>query len=146
MTALSFTVNKISTDPAKGSVLKQFRAASAISSPIGKAVYVNSSGKVELADANVTATEARAIGIIVAVPNVYSENAIAADEHCTVCLFGPVYGFASLAEGTYGWVSKTAGEIDDTAPTGGAYQYVLGQCLEEDCFFVHPGMDIPSSV
>lgn len=146
MTAISFTVNKISTDPAKGSVLKQFQAASAISEPLGKPVYVDSDGNVALSDANATATEARAIGIIVALPNRYSENSIPAGESLTVCVFGPVWGFSGLAEGTYGYVSKTAGEIDDTAPTGGAYQYVLGQCLEQDCFFVHPGMAIPASV
>ena len=146
MTVLSFTANKISADPAKGSVIERFPAASAITSPLGKAVYLTTAGKVELADANVTAAEARAIGIIVAVPNAYSENAIDTDEYCSVCRFGPVYGFSSLAEGTFGYVSKTAGEIDDTAPTSGAWQYVLGQCMTEDTFFVNPGIAIPASV
>ena len=146
MTALGFTANKISTDPSKGSVLKAFPAASAISAPLGKAVYIDSDGKVELADANVTVAESRGAGVIVAVPNTYGENSIGADEYCTVCVFGPVYGFSSLAEGTYAWVSKTAGELDDTAPTSGAFQYIMGYCAEADCFFVHPGIAAPESV
>ena len=146
MTALAFTAKNISIDPAKGSIRKEFQAATAITEPLGKAVYIDSDGKVELADADVTVAESRGAGIIVAVPNTYGENSIAADEYCTVCVFGPVYGYSSLAEGTYAWVSKTAGELDDTAPTSGAFQYIMGYCAETDCFFVHPGIAAPASV
>lgn len=146
MTALSFTASKISSDPAKGAVNRSFQASTTITNPLGKPVYLTAAGKLALADADATVTEAQAIGIITAVSNEYGENSLTTDEWATVTLFGPVYGFSSLAEGTYGYVSKTAGEIDDTAPTGGAFQYIIGQCMAEDCFFVNPGIDSPNSV
>ncbi|GEM_PF-2812257 len=146
MTALSFDATKISTDPLKGAVNNKFQAASAITAPLGKAVYLDTDGKIALADADVTDVEARAVGVITAVSNQYGENALATDEWCTVTQYGPVYGFSGLAEGTYAWVGATAGELDDTAPTGGAYQYIVGQCHGDDVFFVNPGISAPESV
>ena len=146
MTALAFTAKNISIDTGKGSVVRPFPVATAIATPLGKVVYVDSNGAVELADADVTVAESRAVGVIVAVPNTYGENSIAAGENCSVCVFGPVFGFSALAEGTYAWVSKTAGELDDTAPTSGAFQYIVGYCEDTDTFFVNPGIAARASV
>lgn len=145
MAALSFTAKNISVNPSQGSIVRSYKAASSISSPLGKAVALDSNGDIILADANASQSAATAIGVIVALSNVYAENAtLAAGESCAVCVFGPVWGFSGLAEGGYGWVGTTAGEIVDTAPST-AYQYTLGQNLTSACFFVRPGIASPSS-
>jgi hypothetical protein len=142
MGALSYTAAKISADPAKGSVLRNFEAGAATAP--GKAVYIDSSEKVQNAIGTALATSI-AVGIVVGVPNQYGETTIAAGERCTVCLFGPVYGWASLSAEKLGYVSKTtAGQIEDTAPTD-AYQYTVGYPVEDDVFWVHPGIAAPVS-
>lgn len=145
MAALSFTAKNISVNPAQGSIVRSYKANAAITNPLGKAVALNSSGEIIEADANLSQAAATAIGIIVALPNIYSETgSLAAGEYAAVCVFGPVWGFSGLAEGTYGWVGTTAGQLLDAAPST-AYQYALGHCLSEECFFVRPGIASPVS-
>lgn len=143
MAALSFTAANVSADQNQGAVIRNFEAASAVS--VGKPVYVNSDGKIALADANVSETEARAVGLVVNSADMHGATDIAAGARASVCVFGPVYGFSGLAEGTYAWVGATAGELVDTAPTGGAYQFIVGQALASDVFFVNPGTSKPAS-
>jgi hypothetical protein len=142
MTALSYTAAKISADPDKGSVLRNHLVAEAMS--IGNFVALDSDGSIVLTDANALAT-GRGYGQVVAAPNYYGETTLAVGERASVCVYGPTYGWDSLAEGTYGYVSETAGAVDDTAPTGGAYQFIMGHCVESDVFFVNPGMAAPVS-
>jgi len=143
MTALSFTAKQISADPANGAVLRNHEAAAALA--VGVGVALNSSGKLVKSDANGSST-AQFYGIVVAPVNQYGETTIASGERCTVCIWGPVFGWTGLAEGTVGWVSETAGEIDDTKPASAAYQFGAGYAIEEDVFFVHPGINTPVSV
>lgn len=136
MTALTVTAANVSADQNVGSIVKPYQAASA--SSVGQSVYKDSDGKIAPSDADAGTTQARAFGIIVAAANQYGETSIAADEWCSVCEFGPVYGFSDLTPGEYGWVSKTAGEIEGTKPTS-AVQRILGHAQADDCFFVNPG-------
>lgn len=143
MAALSITAKNVSATQDQGAVIRNYEAAAALT--VGQLVYLNSSGKVDKADANLSLEASRAIGIVVAGANTYDETTIAAGSRCSVCVFGPVYGFASLTPGTYGWVGTTAGEIVDAAPTT-AYVYVVGQAVDADTFFVQPGISSPASV
>jgi hypothetical protein len=137
MTALTVTAANVSADQNMGSIVKGYQALSACS--VGQAVYLDgTTGKVAPADADAGTTEARGFGIIVEAANQYGETSIAADDYCSVCEFGPVYGFSGMTPGAYGWVSKTAGEIDDTKPTS-AVQRILGHAQAADVFFVNPG-------
>lgn len=144
MAALSFTAANISADPIQGSIIRNKQAGAAVS--VGQAVYIDSDGKVQPADANVSLTTSMGHGVVVNSASLYGETSIASGAYCSICVFGPVYGFTGLAEGTQAWVGATAGEIVDTAPTGGAYQRVMGYALESDVFFVDPGQSTPGSV
>lgn len=145
MTALTVTAAKVSANQNQGAVIRPYRAGGTVS--LGQAVYLDSNGYVQAADANTAAvTTARAVGIVVATSDPYGSTSAAANESVSVCLSGIVYGFSGLTPGAYGWVSKTAGEIEDTAPTGGAYQYILGQAMSATEFYVNPGIYQPASV
>lgn len=144
MAALSFTAANISADPNQGSIIRNFEAGGTVA--VGKPVYIDSDGKVQLTDANVSATEALGHGIVVNSASLYGDTSIAAGQRCSVCVFGPVYGFTGLAEGTQAWVGATAGELVDTAPSGGAYVRVMGYAVASDVFFVDPGQSTPASV
>lgn len=114
---------------------------------VGEIVFVAADGEVELADAdNGNALAARAIGIVVAVSDTYGGTTAKIGDSVTVCVYGRVGGFTALVEGTYGFVSETAGQIDDTAPTGTTNQYRVGIAHGETIFFVNPGMSAPVSV
>jgi hypothetical protein len=147
MTALTFVAGDISADWNRGSIIEQgFQNGVAVS--LGQAVYLDANNVWQLADADVAALNARAVGIVVGVPSgyIYGETSAPINSFPAVCTFGPVYGFQLLSSGQYGWVSKTAGAIDDTAPTGGAYQYILGRSIGASEFFVDPGLTQPASV
>lgn len=145
MTAITAPTTKISADQAKGSVLRNVQLAEAMTLGTDLAVALDSSGKLVKADAN-DSSKARAIGILVAGSNLYGETSLPAGSYGTVCVFGPVYGFSSLAEGTYVWVSETAGELDDTAPSSAAYQHIVAQCMSTGILHVMPGISTPTSV
>lgn len=125
-----------------GAVIRNYMAGGTV--VVGNAVYLDSDGKVQKADANASLAASRAIGIVVNTSSLYGETSAPAGSYVSVCVFGPVYGFSGLAEGTFGWVGTTAGEIVDAAPST-AYQYILGQCDAADIFFVRPGIENPTS-
>lgn len=113
---------------------------------VGDAVYIATDGFVYQADANVLVANAKGRGVVVNSDDLYGTTAIAATRHCSVALFGPVYGFSGMTPGTTGWVSTTAGKIADTAPTGGAFQEPMGYAVTDSIFFVDPDMSTPGSV
>lgn len=145
MGTLSVTPGKVSADQSQGAVIRNHQAAAEITDAPGKAVSLDSNGKVVLADADGSEALSRGVGVIVNTVDQYGGTTVPANGRCSVCWFGPTYGWDSLTPGTFGWVSKTPGNVDDTAPTT-AYQYILGQCMAGDVFFVNPGMKQPESV
>lgn len=129
----------------EGAVLRHFQAGATIS--VGQLVFVAADGEVEVADAdNGNARAARAIGIVVAVSDEYGGTVANAGDGLTVCVYGAVSGFTSLVESTYGYVSETAGQIEDTPPTGQTNVYIVGIAHAENIFFVNPGITAPTSV
>jgi len=144
MAALTVTAAKVSASWDQGAIIRHYVVADAITSARGKAIALDANGKAVLADANGSATLPRAIGICVETGDEYGEANVAANGTIAVCVFGPVYGFSGLTPGAYGWVGTTAGEVVDAAPST-AYQYVIGQAVEDDVFFVNPGLSVPNS-
>lgn len=149
MTVLTITTQNISATWDRGSVINNYVAAVALT--IGQAVYIDSNNKANPAKAD-SAADAQAVGIVVGAPNFYGESGIPAGQYAAVCIAGPVYGFGAsiggnpLSSGEYIWIDKTtAGVMNDTAPTGGAYQYVIGQAVDGETIFVRPGLTSPAS-
>lgn len=140
MTALTVTAAKVSADPMLGAIIRNFQAAATIT--VGKLVALDSNGKLTLADGNGTDATAKAVGVCVAVGNEYGETSVAANGYASVCVHGVVYGFSGLTPGAYGYVSDTAGSIEDT--TSGTNSLNVGQAVAADAFFVRPGMIEPS--
>lgn len=148
MTALTKTAANISASEERGAILRRFTANESMTP--GDVVYLDSNNKVNKAKAD-SAAHARAIGIVVIPDNFYGESTIASGGTATVCVFGPVWGW-NVSNSTYMisglpvWVDKTtAGILNDTAPTGGAYQFQVGHMLGNDTIFVDPGTTSPSS-
>lgn len=145
MADATVTAANVSADPWMGSVIRNVVAGATLAP--GDVVYINSSGQAALADADVSALVVDGIGIVVNTTDWAGSTAIASGDRCAVCVFGPVYGFASLTKGIYYWVSKTAGKLADTAPTSGAYQKRMGYALDDGVtFWVNPGSAAPASV
>lgn len=145
MSDVTTTPANISADWNRGSIVEPYLAN--VELTVGDVVYIDSNGKLNKADADVAILNSRSLGIVVTGPNLYGETTIAAGQYAAVCIFGPVYGLsATMPTSQVGYVSKTAGKLDDTAPTGGAFQYVVGHWINTDTFFVEPGQGAPASV
>ena len=149
MTVLTITTQNISSDWDRGSTIANYIAAVALT--IGQAVYIDSNNQAHPALAD-SAQDANAIGIVVGAPNFYGESGIAAGQWAAVCIDGPVYGFGAaiggsgLVNGELIWIDKTtAGVMNDTAPTGGAYQQAIGHAVGNDTIWVSPGVSSPVS-
>jgi len=138
MAGLSLTAAKIRALTENGAVIRPYDAGEALT--VGNLVYVASDGDVMKADANATQAAARAIGIVV--QSFDGETTVANATPCSVCVFGPVAGFASLTPGANGYVSDTAGQIEDAVAT---YDRIVGYAERTDVFFVHPEQNDPSS-
>ena len=110
---------------------------------VGELVYAASDGDWNLADANTTAAAARALGVVV--ESYDGEEDIADAAACSVCIFGPVTGLATITPGANYYVSDTAGSIADAAAT---YDRIVGFGVEiagSNVLFLHPQMNDPSS-
>jgi hypothetical protein len=138
MADITFTAAEIKPLPFNGAVLRQHRAGGTIT--VGHLVYLASDGDVERADGNVSDTVAKAIGI--AVESYDGETTINSGDPVTVCVFGPVSGFASLTPGTILWVSDTVGRISDAA---GTFDRAIGYAERGGIVFVNPDINTPSS-
>lgn len=143
MAAVTITPANISANWDRGSVIIDYPTA--VEVEIGEAVYLDSNNELNLAVATAEAT-ARAIGIVVGVPDQYAGTTSPANSWASVCVFGPVYGFTGLDSGQPIWVAETpAGGLVDTIPTT-AYTWVIGNAVGEDTLYVHPGQTTPVSV
>ena len=144
MTAITVTAANISANEERGAVLKRYIAGEALT--IGQAVYLDSSNPTKAYKAvSDSANHARAVGIVVFAANFYGETTIASGDYATVCVGGPVEGFSGLTNGQPLWVDSTAGGMNDTAPTGGTYQFIVGHAIGYYSLFVDPGTADPVS-
>jgi len=107
---------------------------------IGYLVYIDSSGNIQHADANVSAALSRAVGI--AVESYDGETSVASGNPVSVCVFGPVSGFSSLTPGANYYISDTVGRIADAAAT---YDRIVGFAIDAYTLFVHVQQNDPSS-
>jgi len=105
----------------------------------------DSDGRVYQADADDTEL-ARAVGIIVEIPEVLgSATSTSAGRVVSYVVHGPIGGFSGMAEGTYGYVSGTAGALEDTNPgDADTYSFVVGYAESATIFFVRLGVSIPA--
>jgi hypothetical protein len=118
--------------------------ADAASMTPGHLVYLKSDGDVALADANAAAS-VEAYGIIVAIEGGKSSTAIG--DVVSVALSGSrVAGFSSLTPGARGYVSETAGDIADAAPSGaGTWTKSVGFAESATVFYLDIGNEPASS-
>lgn len=144
MTALSYTATSINI---VNETISQTRHATAGESlSMGQLVALkDSDGRVYKADAD-DSELSRAIGIVVEVYELLGSDTTAeAGDAVTVCTYGPVGGFSSLSEGSYGYVSGTAGSIEDTDPgDADTYSFIVGYCETSTIFFVNIGISTPA--
>lgn len=145
MAALTVVAANVSADQNQGSVIRNYVAGAALT--VGQAVYVDTSGYAQPAIGNVLTANAKSIGIVVNSSDRYGSTSIPSGGFCSVCEFGPVYGYYGMTPGKQVWVSKTvSGGLDDAAPTGGVFVFIIGMSIAADIIFVSPGMTAPVSV
>ena len=142
-TVTYYIAQGVSANEERGAQILRFIAGEALA--IGQAVYLDANNKLHPAKAD-SSLHASAVGIICSTNNFYGETAITSGQWASVCTLGPVQGWQSLIDGEPIWVDAvTAGNMVDTAPTGGAYQFVVGQARGADTINVMPGTTTPVS-
>lgn len=143
MAALTLVAGNISVnDQERGAIVKWYQAGEAIT--LGAAVYLDANNLAWNA-LDDTSAHAQAIGVAALADNFYGETTVQAGNQVGVCVYGPVWGFSGMSQGQVGWVGGTKGQIVDTAPTGGAYQFQVGHAVDDQTFFVDPGTSSPVS-
>lgn len=131
MADISLTAAQIRALTENGARVRPFTAGGTVT--IGQAVYIATDGDVEPADANAGTPAEQAIGI--AVESYDGETSIAAGNPVSVCVFGPVSGFASMTPGDVLYVSNTVGAIADAA---GSFSRVIGHAESATVLWVNP--------
>ena len=132
--ALSALVN---VRPLLGSIIRPFVCAEVVD--VGEAVYLNTSGKVALADADAYLT-AKVIGVIGAI-GAYGKTTSVANEQVDVVLFGPVAGWTALTPGEELFASIAAGAIEDATAGTGDFRYLVGWAVDAETIFISPFTD-----
>jgi len=146
MSALSFTAAEINIANSKTAITRPYTVGETVG--VGELVAIkDSDDRAYKADADDTEL-ARAVGIVVEVAKLLGTDTDAeAGDAVTVCIYGPVGGFNSLAAGTFGYASGTAGEIEDTNPgDADTYAFIVGRCETDKIFFVDMGISAPAYV
>lgn len=141
MADLTLTAANVRPLREHGAIVLPAQAGEALT--VGDLVYWESDGDVNQADANVSQAATRAIGIVVA--SYDGETSIASGAQCSVCVFGPVSGFASVTPGALYWASDTAGKVSDAA---GTFDRIVAWGVEiagDDVLFFNPQTNNPSS-
>lgn len=106
---------------------------------VGYAVYQDTSGNWQHADANVSATLALTTGILV--QSFDGEDTVISGNACSVCLLGPVAGFDALDEGGFYYLSANVGRIADAFAGAGSFKKIVGYGLGMAgfvCLWVNP--------
>ncbi len=129
--------------PLNGAIVRRFIAGGAVT--VGQAVYVDSNGAVQAADADAAAS-AQARGIVVGV-GVAGATTAAADDPVDVVTHGPVaLGTSDLTSGAVVYVGTTPGELVDTAPgTAGDFPFVVGWAESDGVLYVAPQITVPTA-
>jgi hypothetical protein len=138
------TVTSANVQVGNSAIPRNFAAGEALT--VGYCVYISAADTVKHADANVVGGEAAARGIGIVTSSKDGETTVNSGDRCTVTVFGPVEGFSDMTPGEPVYVSGTAGRLDQTKPTGGAYQRAIGHALSATCIFVNPDSGDPDSV
>jgi len=131
MAQISFTAADVR--PLPGAVVRRKTTGGAVDA--GSAVYLDSSGYVQKADAGTRAT-AHVFGIAVADND--GSTTFASGDVVDVVVFGPVEGSSSLSEGTFAYCGTVAGQIEDGNPGSGYWQVMVGICESTSIVFVNP--------
>ena len=139
MAAISITSGLVR--PLNGAIIRRFAAGATVS--VGQAVYVDSSGDVQPADADAEAS-AQARGVVVAV-GVAGATSATTGQTVDVVTHGPVaLGASGLTDGAAVYVSTTAGALDQTIPgTSGDYPFVIGWAEADGVLYVQPQVTVP---
>jgi hypothetical protein len=145
MTAVAaYSTHSPSASYDRGATILNYIAGGTVN--IGDCVYLDDNNQVQQAIGSASKT-AHALGIVVGVTNFYAETQENAGGWVAVCVHGPVYGWVSLIDGQVIYVSKTvAGGMDTAAPSGGVYDFIVGNAVGADAIFVRPGQTTPASV
>jgi hypothetical protein len=138
MSVVAFTAANIRPLIPNGAVCTPGRAGGTIT--VGHLVYLAADGDWETADGNVSETEAAALGV--ATESFDGETTITVGNPVTVCLFGPVAGFEDAVPGSLGYLSDTAGRVDDAF---GTFDRIIGWFLSDTILWVAPVLGTPSS-
>lgn len=141
MADLTVTAANVRALREHGAIVIPAQAGEALT--VGDLVYPASDGDWQKADANTTAAAARAQGIVV--ESYDGETSIADTVACSVCIFGPVSGLATVTPGANYYVSDEAGKVSDAVAT---YDRIIGFGVEiagSNVLFVHPQQNDPSS-
>lgn len=126
--AADLTVTAADVRPMAGAKVERFDAGGTLTP--GMSVYIASDGDVESTDSDAVGTT-WSIGIVVA----GADGAVSysAGDRVDVVVEGPVAGFSSLTPGALGYVSATAGSINDTA---GTKSCIVGYAKTDSVFMV----------
>lgn len=130
------TITAANVRPTIGSIIKPIQAGEIVD--VGESVYMASTGKVLLTDADVAVT-ARSIGLVVAI-GAYGKLSSVADEMVDVLLWGVTEGFAGLTPGELLFASIVPGAIDPVVPAGSSadFAWVVGYAFSATSVFVNP--------
>lgn len=130
------TANASVNDQGRGAIVRWYQTGESLD--LLSTIYLDSSNLAWKAKSDSSA-HASAIGIAAISDNFYGEKTIQSGGWVGVCVYGPMQGFSGMSQGQVGWVGATAGQLVDTAPTGGAYQFQVGHAVDAETFFVDPG-------
>jgi hypothetical protein len=111
MAVLSITAANVR--PLVGAVCRTYTLGGTVD--VGDAVYLDSSGNVQRTAAGVAGT-AVLLGIVVSIGTEGATSGASGDP-ASVCIWGPVTGFASVTAGSVPFLSDTAGKLDTAAGT-----------------------------
>jgi len=127
--------------PLNGALVRRFLAGAALN--VGDAVYVDSSGEVQPADADAL-DSAQARGIVVAVGTAGATSAGGGAAVDVVTHGAVALGTDELTPGAAVYVSVTAGKLDHTAPAAsGDYPFVIGWAENDGVLYVQPQVSAP---
>ena len=135
-------ITAASVRPLNGAIVRRFNAGAAVS--VGQAVYVDGSGNVQAADADVLASS-QGRGIVVGV-GVAGQTAASVGQPVDVVTHGPVaMGASGLTDGAVVYVSVTAGAMDQTKPAlTGDYPFIIGWAESDGAIYVQPQIIVPT--
>lgn len=137
MTVMAVTSNKVRAETTYGAVVVPGVAAATLT--VGYAAYQDSTGKWNMADANVSAAVAAQQGIVVETFD--GEDTVIVGNACAVCVFGPVSGYDALVPSAFYYLSPTVGRIEDAFAGAGSFKKIIGQGLfiaGFTCLWVNP--------